>query len=406
MPAYGYEALNQKGGAEKGVIVADSLRDARKKLQAKSLYPIKVMEKSEAARRSFFSRQPKQSLPAKDLTMITRQLATMIGTGLPVDESLQAIAAQSDRPLVSNVLNGLRGKVLEGKRLSEAMQSESASFESLYRAMIAAGEASGDLGGVLERIADYCEKTDDVRRKVQAAMIYPAVLSIVAFSVLGILMSFVVPKIAKQFESFDADLPVLTRIVIGLSDAIIYLGPAFILLAGLCVGLYRYAMQRPEFRLKAHSFFLNLPLIGKLIRTVASARFARTLGTLVDGGSPVLESIQAARETQSNQILRNAVDEAYLSVREGASLAKSFGKSEVFSPLLVYMIAMGERSGSLAHLLIKTAEYLETEIDGFTRSLLSLLEPIIVIIMGLMVGTIVISIMLPIMKLNSLVLGG
>ena len=422
MPAYQYEALDAQGKKKKGMIAADSLRDARKRLQSKTLFPVSLTEggRAEASDRlastsltsrlssllSSLSLSSTRSakISSRDLAMVTRQMATMVGAGLPLDETLQAIAAQSEKPLIRDVLTNIRSRVVEGEKLSEAMKVEATSFDDLYRAMIAAGEASGDLGGILARISEYCDKSEDVRTKVQAAMVYPAVLSVIATGVLVLLMTFVVPKIAVQFESFNAELPALTRFVIGLSDILTHLGPAFLLII-IAAGIgYTAAMRRKLIRLKVHGFWLQLPLVGKLLRVVASARFARTLGTLVEGGSPVPEAILAARETQSNQVYRDAVDGIYKDVREGSALANAFRKSGIFAPLLVYMVAMGEKSGSLPHMLTKTADYLEGEFDGVTRTLMNLLEPAIVVIMGLMVGVIVMSIMLPIMRLNSLVL--
>ena len=421
MPAYQYEALDAQGKKQRGVIAADSLRDAKKRLQSKTLFPVSLTEggrtkASDASvttstisrlsllpsLRALLTRREKIS--SRDLAMVTRQMATMIGAGLPVDETLQAIAAQSEKPLIRDVLTNIRSRVVEGEKLSEAMKVEAASFDDLYRAMIAAGEASGDLGGILARISEYCDKSEDVKSKVQAALVYPAALSVIASGVLVLLMTFVVPKIAVQFESFNAELPALTRFVIGLSDILTRFGPAFLLIFIAAAIGYSAALRRQPLRLKVHGFWLRLPLVGRLLRVVASARLARTLGTLVEGGSPVPEAILAARETQSNQVVRDAVDGIYKDVREGGALASAFRKSGIFAPLLVYMVAMGEKSGSLPHMLTKTADYLESEFDGVTRTLMNLLEPAIVVIMGLMVGVIVMSIMLPIMRLNSLVL--
>lgn len=422
MPAYQYEALDAQGKKKKGMIAADSLRDARKRLQSKTLFPVSLTEggRAEASDRlastsltsrlssllsSLSSNSTRSAkISSRDLAMVTRQMATMVGAGLPLDETLQAIAAQSEKPLIRDVLTNIRSRVVEGEKLSEAMKVEAKSFDDLYRAMIAAGEASGDLGGILARISEYCDKSEDVRTKVQAAMVYPVVLSVIATGVLVLLMTFVVPKIAVQFVSFNAELPALTRFVIGLSDILTHLGPAFLLIIIAAVIGYTAAMRRKPLRLKVHGFWLQLPLVGRLLRVVASARFARTLGTLVEGGSPVPEAILAARETQTNQVVRDAVDGIYKDVREGSALANAFRKSGIFAPLLVYMVAMGEKSGSLSHMLTKTADYLEGEFDGVTRTLMNLLEPAIVVIMGLMVGVIVMSIMLPIMRLNSLVL--
>ena len=406
MPAYDYEAMDGSGQTKKGVIAADSLRDARQQLLSISLYPVNIKHGKNKAvlaiGKHSFSWQ--KSIKSKDLTLITRQLATMFSAGTPIEEALHALASQSEKPVIRNVLTKIRALVSEGKKLSEAMKSESTSFPALYRSMIAAGEASGDLGAIMERIADFSVKSEEIKNKVSTAMIYPIVLCVVATSVLVILMTFVVPKVVSQFEDMGAELPGLTRAVMAISEFFVNYGFILMILILLLIGTYRVFSKRKSLRLKIHGLWMKIPFFGRLITSVSSARFARTMGTLIEGGSPVLESIRAAKETVSNEVIRDAIDEVYLAVREGQSLSKAMKRTKVFSPLLVYMCSMGEKSGRLAFLLLKIADYLESEFDGIRQKALSLLEPIIVIVMGVMVGLIVVSIMLPIMRLNSLVL--
>ena len=407
MPAYQYVAVDEKGKTRKGVIAADSLGDARRNLQGQSLFPLNLDEteaKQAKTGKGFTLPRRKHAIATRDLALVTRQLATMIGAGIAVDEALQSIAMQNAKPVIRDVLTNVCAHVVEGRKLSDAMRREPNSFDRLYVAMIAAGEASGDLAEILDRVATYAEKTQEVRDRVRAALVYPAVLATVALGVLVLLITVVVPKIAGQFDTFQTELPLPTRIVVGLSDLLVAYGPLVALLIVGSVIFLRRRLRRDETRLKLDTRLLRLPLLGGFLQTVASARLARTLGTLVEGGSPVLEALNAARETQSNRKLRNAVDAVYSDVYEGRSLAAAFRAGDAFSPLLVYMIGMGEKSGSLALLLMKTADYLEQEIDGWTQSLLNLLEPIIVVIMGLVVGFIVMAIMLPIMQLNSLIL--
>lgn len=408
MPAYQYVAVDEKGKTRKGVIAAESLSEARRNLQGQALFPLNLDETvaAEKGRRQllpFFSRRG-AAIGARDLALATRQMATMIGAGISVDETLQSIAMQNTKPVIREVLTNIRSQVVEGKKLSESMRREPASFGALYVAMITAGEASGDLAEILDRVASYGEKTQAVRDRVRAALVYPAVLAIVALGVLTLLITVVVPKIAGQFDTFQTQLPLPTRLVLGLSDMLTSYGPvlAVLLLGGIF--LLRQRWRDEARRLRLDSRLLSLPVLGKFIQTVNSARLARTLGTLIEGGSPALEALNAARETQTNLRLRQAVDEIYSDVYEGRALARAFRTSEVFSPLLIYMVGIGEKSGTLAHLLMKTADYLEQEIEGWTQSMLNLLEPVIVVIMGLLVGFIVMAIMLPIMQLNSLIL--
>ena len=409
MPAYAYEAMDAQGRTKKGVIAADSMRDARKRLQAGSLFPVHITESRQnspaSAPQKYLSAFTKhRGIKARDLTLLTRQMATMIGAGTPVEEALAALVAQADKKVNRAVLTRLKSAVTEGTRLSEAMAQEKETFSSLYRSMVAAGEASGDLGGILDRIADYSEKSEVIKTKVQTAMVYPLVLSTVATLVVLILMTFVVPKVVSQFDAYGADLPTITRVVMAVSAFLTQYG--LYLLFGLTAGalLMGAALKQPAIRLKLDRTILRLPVIGKLVQSVSSARFARTVGTLVDGGSPVLEALYAARETVSNHYIRQAVDKVCEDVRDGASLSRSIRQVAAFAPLMIYMAAIGEKSGTLAMMLTRVADYLESEFDSFTQTALSLLEPMIVIVMGLVVGTIVLSIMLPIMQLNSLVL--
>ena len=407
MPAYQYVAVDEKGKTRKGVIAAESLGDARRNLQGQALFPLNLNE-TKAAEKSDLSlpllSRRKAVIGTRDLALVTRQMATMIGAGISVDETLQSIVMQSNKPAIREVLTNVRSQVVEGRRLSEAMRREPASFGALYVAMIAAGEASGDLAEILDRVANYGEKTQAVRDRVRAALVYPAVLATVALGVLTLLITVVVPKIAGQFDTFQTQLPLPTRIVLGLSDFLVSYGPLIALLLIGGVLITRQRLRDDTRRLRLDTNLLRLPLLGRFVQIVASARLARTLGTLIEGGSPVLEALNAARETQTNRRLRQAVDEIYNDVFEGRALARAFRSTELFSPLLIYMIGMGEKSGALAHLLMKTADYLEQEIDGWSQTLLNLLEPIIVVIMGLVVGFIVMAIMLPIMQLNSLIL--
>ena len=406
MPSYRYIAVNAEGKKQKGSLVADSVRDARQKLQARDQF---ILELNETASQHFAGdlvsviRRP-SAISSRERTLITRQLATMLGSGVSVDDALRSIAAQSTRNNVNDVLTSVLDQVVEGKKLSEAMAEQPASFDGLFVAMVAAGELSGDLAPILERIADYGEKTEHIRSRVNAALIYPAVLATVAFGVLAILVYFVVPRIARQFESFETELPLLTKIVINVSSFFANYGGFFVIALVLLVVGSRFYLSNPSRRKSWHARFLRLPFIGRYLQTFASARFARTFGTLLDGGSPALEAIKASKETQSNLLIRDQVDRLYDDVFKGRPLGTAFRDASSFSPMLIYMVTMGEKTGKLSALLLRSADYLEQEVDVATQGFLSLLEPIIVIVMGLLVGFIVMAIMLPIMQLNTLIL--
>lgn len=408
MQAFEYSAVDQQGITRRGTISADGPADARRTLLARQLY-VTDLKPTGGAGGSLSALIPavlrrQEKIPAKELALITRQMATMIEAASPVEEVLGALASQSEKPNIRAVLSRVRTNVMEGMRLSRAMREESATFDTLYCSMVAAGEAAGALGPVLSRIADHREKSEETRAKIQSALIYPAVLLTVAIGVVTALMVLVVPKVVAQFDSFGGELPVLTQIVVAISDFLSSYGLLLAVGIALLVFGFGLALRRPSFRYRVHSGLLVVPVIGRLIRSVNAARFARAFGTLVLGGSPVLEALVAAKETVRSDPIKQSLADAVTKVREGAGVANSLQQVSALPPMLSYMAAAGERSGQLGLMMHKVADYLESEFDGFTKSALSLLEPMIVILMGGIVGVIVMSIMLPILRLNSLVL--
>jgi len=406
--AFNYSAIDAAGKVQRGTIAADGEPDVRRRLLARQLYvtavmPAKPRGKSEDASFLKWARGHEKISP-KDLALLTRQLATMVQAASPLEEAIAALAQQAEKSAIRSVLTRVRAGVMEGMRLSQAMQQESATFDNLYCAMVAAGEASGDLGNVLARVAEHREKSQETKAKVQSALIYPAVLMVVAISVVSALLVFVVPKVVAQFENFGSELPLLTRIVVGISGFLTSYG-LLLLLALVGFGFVgSFALRRAPVRMTIHTQMLRLPFVGRLIRAVNAARFARAFGTLIQGGSPALEALIAATQTARNARIEMALNQVITQVREGASVAASLKQADVLPPMLAYMVAAGERSGQLGLMLHKSADYLESEFDGFTKAALSLLEPMIVIFMGAVVGAIVLSIMLPILRLNSLVL--
>ena len=410
MQAFDYSAIDASGKTRRGTITADGETEARKTLVMRQLYATEIKATAAGGTNgggsalfgSLFARN--QRIGTKDLALVTRQMATMIEAASPVEEVLAALAQQAEKAEIRSVLTKVRANVMAGMRLSSAMERESATFDPLYCAMVAAGEAAGSLGIVLGRVAENREKTEEMRTKVQSALIYPAVLLVVAVSVVTALMILVVPKVVAQFESFGSELPMLTQIVVATSGFLTSYG---LVLAGFLFATgfgFSVLMRYPSARFFVHTKLLRLPIIGRLIRSVNAARFARSFGTLVLGGSPVLEALIAAKETVKNAFLKRQLADAIVQVREGAGVANSLRHVAGLPPMLGYMAAAGERSGQLGTMMHKSADYLETEFDGFTKTALSLLEPMIVIFMGAVVGAIVLSIMLPILRLNSLVL--
>lgn len=407
MPSFDYLALDTSGRERRGAVQAASAEDARTLLTTRSLYVVKVEEGRGTA-----SAPPllsggllrRKKLGAKQLTLFTRQLATLISVS-PLEESLRTIGRQSEQDRVREIILSVHAAVVEGRRLSEALARESASFPALYRAMISAGESSGTLPQILDRLADLLERQAQVRSKVMTALAYPIILSVVASLVVASLMIFVVPKVVEQFDTVGQELPLLTRIVIGLSDFLagwwwaLLLGlAAFVLLTGR-------ALRDEAFRLRFDAALLRLPLFGRLMRDLHAARMARTLSTMVASRLPLLEGLKLTTGTIHNRALRNATGGIAEAVRTGGSLSAALRRAAIFPPLLVYLAASGEAAGKLDIMLERAADYLEREFDSFTATALSLLEPAIIVIMGGVVALIVLSILLPILQLDTLASG-
>ena len=414
MPEYAYLGVDPAGRERRGQVRAETPELAREALTAKRLYVVKVEPATEAtASKAAAAGDPagapllsrnilaRRKLGNKQLTLFTRQLATLV-TVSPLEEALRTLSRQSERDEVRRILGAVHREVLEGRRLSEAMAREGKSFPPLYRAMVAAGESSGTLGSILERLADLLERQAQVRGKVLSALAYPTVLSLVATFVVFALMIFVVPKVVEQFQDVGQTLPWLTRAVIGISNFLANYWWA--LLAGLvAIGLlWSRALRQESFRYGFDGFMLRLPVLGRLQRDLHAARLARTLSTMVASRLPLLEGLKLTTQTVHNRVLRKASQDIAEAVRTGGSMSGALKRAGVFPPLLVYLTASGEASGKLDIMLERAADYLEREFDAFTSTALALLEPLIIIIMGAVVALIVLSILLPILQLDTM----
>jgi general secretion pathway protein F len=400
---FAYLALDTAGRERRGSIRADSAEEAQAKLGARRLFVVKVEVAAGQGAEPLLSRNlfGRRRLSPKQLTIFTRQLATLALVG-PLEEALRTIARQSEKEQVRQILLAVHGSVLEGRRLSEAMGREPASFPPLYRGMVSAGEGSGTLPVILERLADLLERQAQVRSKVLSAVAYPIVLAVVATFVVFALMVFVVPKVVEQFEDIGQTLPLLTRMVIGLSGFLAAWWWAIFLAIGLALFGASRALRDEALRLRADRTLLRLPLFGRLLRDLHAARMARTLSTMVASRLPLLEGLRLTTQTVHNRALREATGEIAESVRTGGSLSGALRKVGIFPPLLVYLAASGEASGRLDLMLERAADYLEREFDSFTATALALLEPAIIIVMGAVVALIVLSILLPILQLDTL----
>ena len=404
MSAYEYNALDGSGQQHKGVLEADTPRQVRQQLRDKGWTPLAVAEvrQRETKQRKSFNLF-KTGLNPADLSLITRQLATLVQSGTPIDEALQAVSRQSEKPRLGNMMLAVRSKVKEGHPLAAAMADFPHAFDDLYRATVGAGEQSGHLDAVLERLADYTENRHALRQKFQLALIYPLLIAIVAVVVVVGLVAFVVPKVVAVFEGMGQELPLLTRGLISLSD---FLQHNWILLLALIViatvivsGLLRREGPKRQF----HKLLLHLPLVSRLVRGMNTARFARTFSILASSGVPVLEAMRISAGVVTNLPMRAAVDEAARRVREGTAINKALDNSGYFPPMTVHLIASGEASGKLDEMLERSAVAQEREMETLLGVLMGVFEPMMILFMGGTVLVIVLAILLPIFDLNQLV---
>jgi general secretion pathway protein F len=402
MADFDYLVLDGAGRERRGSIAADTLDDARLRLDRKRLYVVRL-EPAGTAPKPLFSIEgfSRNRLRNKELTLFTRQLATL-ALVTPLEEALRTIARQSEADAHRFVLDRVHAGVLEGRRMSDAMAREPKSFPPLYRAMVSAGESAGTLPQILERLADLRERQAVIRAKIITTLAYPTVLAVVAGFVVMALMIFVVPKVIEQFDSVGQQLPLLTRIVMGISSFLARYWWALFLSAAAIAAMIWRAMQDEILRLRIDTALLKLPFIGRLTRNLHAARMARTLSMMVGSRLPLLEGLELTGQTIHNRRLRKASDDIIEAVRGGGSLSAALKRTAIFPPLLVYLAASGEASGQLDTMLERAADYLEREFDGFTATALSLLEPAIIVIMGGVVALIVLSILLPILQLETL----
>ena len=404
MAAYEYQALDAKGRRNQGVLEADPARLVRQQLREQGLTPLEVTETVEKARReaSGFSLF-RPSMSTGDLALITRQLATLVAAALPIEESLKAVVEQCEKPKQRTLISAVRGKVLEGHAMAEAMATFPSVFDQLYRAMVAAGEKSGHLEKVLNRLADYTEQRQQMKNKLMQAMIYPIVLTLVAVGVIAILLSSVVPKVVEQFVHMKQELPLSTRILMGASDFVRDYGLAVVLLLGCALLFFRWWNRKPERRIRYHALLLRLPVIGRVARGINTARYARTLSILNSSAVPLLEGMRISGEVLTNDYARARLVAASERVREGSSLRTALEQTKLFPPMMLHMIASGERSGELDNMLERAADNQDREFEGQVNIALGVFEPALVVSMAAIVLFIVMSILQPILELNNMV---
>lgn len=401
MAAYDYVALDNNGRKKKGVLEADSSRQIRQLLRDKGWMPLEVDESSakQQQQRSWFS--PRISVA--DLALITRQLATLVQGALPLEESLNTVAQQTEKPVIRSMLLAVRARVLEGHSLAKSLAEFPRAFSHLYCATVAAGEQSGYLDKVLNRLADYTESSAESRQKIKLAILYPVILLLLSLLIVSGLMVYVVPDIVDVFVDTGQELPVLTRGLIALSDFLRSFGILLLLLV-LAGGIaFRVALSKPTLRLRFDHRLLSFPLLGKVSRGVNTARFASTLSILTSSAVPLVDALKISGEVLSNQWLKHKVREVTQQVTEGGSLHASLQQAGYFPPMMIHLIASGESSGELDQMLERVAQNQEREIQNFIALMLGLFEPFMLLFMGGCVLLIVLAILLPILNINQLV---
>ncbi|MBI5450365.1 MAG: type II secretion system inner membrane protein GspF [Gammaproteobacteria bacterium] len=405
MAAFEYTALDNGGRQQHGVLEGDTPRQIRQQLRDRGLTPIEVSEVSERQtahqqRSQLFQR----GISSTDLAIITRQLATLVGSGLPVEEVLRVAAEQAEKAQAQRILMAVRSRVLEGHDLASALGEFPRTFSDLYRATVSAGERSGHLDIVLERLADYTEARQLLRQEVSRALVYPALVISVAILIVIGLMTYVVPQVVKVFTDTGQTLPLATRTLIACSELLARYG-LWLLLVLIAGGLLlRSALRQPEFRMSFHRYLLRLPVLAKMVRGLNAARFSRTLSILNESGVPLLDALQISAQVVTNLPMKAAVEEAARRVREGTSLHRALEQAGYFPPLTVHLIASGEASGRLDEMLSRAAVSQERELQATIQTLLSFLGPLVILILGAIVLGIVMAMLLPIFELNQLVI--
>lgn len=403
MGAFEYTAVDASGKERRGVLEGDTARQVRQLLRERQLLPLTVAEvaEREASRQKSFTLRPTMS--TSDLALVTRQLATLVQSSLPLEEALLAVSEQTESTRVKSVLIGVRSKVMEGHTLADGFADFPKAFPEIYRATVSAGEQSGHLDAVLERLADYTEGRQVLHQKIQHAMIYPVVLTVLALLIVSGMLVYVVPKVVGVFSNTGRELPGLTIFLIALSDFLRAFG-LYVLIALIATGFAaQRALRQPGPRRWRDALLLRIPLVAKLVRGSNTARFTRTLSILTGSGVPVLEALRISAAVLTNVPMREAVEDASDRVREGAPIGKSLAIGGYFPPICVHLISSGEASGELETMLSRAAINQEREMDGLIAALLGILEPALIVAMGVIVLVIVLAILLPIFELNQLV---
>ncbi|MAA62910.1 MAG: type II secretion system protein GspF [Idiomarina sp.] len=404
MAAFEYQAVEANGRKKKGVLEADTERQVRQLLREKGLMPLTIEPAADQDRKKTL--QPRFGLPqrkvkAQDLALITRQLSTLVGSALPIEQALLAVADQTEKPRLKKLLMSVRSKVVEGYGLAEAMSEFPGVFDSLYTAMVAAGEKSGHLDTVLDELANYTEQRQHMKSQLTQALIYPLMLTLVAIGIVVFLLVSIVPQIVDNFSTMGQDLPPTTLAMIAISEFLQNWGLWLLIGIALVLVAFNQWLRNDKNRLKYHRRLLKLPMLGKVIRGVSTARFARTLSILTSSAVPLLDGLRITSSVIGNLAIRQAVDEAAGRVREGASMRGALQETGLFPPMMLHMIAAGEKSGELEQMLKRSADNQDKEFENLVSVSLKVFEPVLIVTMAGIVFFIVLSIIQPILQLNN-----
>ena len=406
MPAFRYEAVDTGGATKKGVLNADSARSARAELRTLGLVPLKVDQiaaQVDAAGVATGGRAFGDKLSSTELALFTRQLASLLEAGLPLEQAFTALLEQAERPYVRDLIASVRSEVIGGASLSDVLGRHPRDFAEIYRALVASGEQIGQLSRVLSRLADYIERRNALIQKVKLAFTYPAIVTVVAFSIVIFLLTYVVPQIVSVFANTKQKLPFLTIAMLAVSDFVRHWGVVVLIALIGAWFAWRRSLENPALKQRWHTWLLTAPLYGKFERSLNTARFASTLAITTGSGVPILRALQTSRDTLNNVAMQALVDEASDAVREGVSLARALSAQKHFPPMLIHMIRAGEITGELPAMLDRAATAQESDLERRTLTIAGLLEPALILSMGVFVLLIVLAVLMPIIEINQLV---
>ena len=403
MPAFRYEAVFADGQNKSGVINADSARAARADLRNQGLTPISVeqiaSQEKNKGERSFFA----DKLSSNELSLFTRQLASLLEAGLPLEQSFSALLEQAEREYVRDLIAAIRSEVMAGHALSDVLKQHPRDFAEIYTALVASGEQIGQLARVLSRLADFIERRNALVQKVRLAFTYPAIVTVVAFAIVIFLLAYVVPQIVSVFANTKQKLPILTVIMLAISDFVRAYGIVVGVIVTLLFWMWRQLLKNPDIKHRWHTWLLTAPMYGKFERSLNTSRFASTLAITIGSGVPILQALQTSRDTLSNVAMRQQVENATAEVREGVSLARALSAGQNFPPMLIHMIRAGEVTGNLPAMLERAADSQQQDLERRALTVAGLLEPILILAMGVVVLLIVLAVLMPIIEINQLV---